>query len=221
MTNIIIPYRNRENHLSYFLNNTYPLIKKYIPDSNLVIVEQADDKLFNRGKLINVGFLEFKNDYIIIQDVDTNPIENIVKDLYTLNESILGIYTSICDTLGGIIKISSEDFKKINGFHNDYWGWGCEDKNLQNRAEFFNIKIRKTNVSHTEDDKNFIIFDDVNDRVTDNPNVKEYKDYREFQMISEEEKLNSIMSSGLNNIEYEVIDRQFVEDGLIKIKVKL
>ena len=31
-TILIIPYRDREEHLKYFKNNAIPLLKKYIPD---------------------------------------------------------------------------------------------------------------------------------------------------------------------------------------------
>ena len=56
MNIIIIPYRNRESHLKYFLNNTFPLLKKHLKELKVVIIEQTNDKLFNRGKLLNIGY---------------------------------------------------------------------------------------------------------------------------------------------------------------------
>ena len=55
MSLIIIPYREREEHLKYFIENTYPLIKKYMEGVRVVIIEQTSDKFFNRGKLLNIG----------------------------------------------------------------------------------------------------------------------------------------------------------------------
>ncbi len=53
---IIIPYRNREKHLKYYLENTVPLLQKHIPNGKVVIVEQDwNNKLFNRGCLLNIG----------------------------------------------------------------------------------------------------------------------------------------------------------------------
>ena len=35
---IIIPFRNRDTHLEYFINNTVPLIQKYLPNSKVVVI---------------------------------------------------------------------------------------------------------------------------------------------------------------------------------------
>ena len=58
---IIIPFRNRDTHLEYFINNTVPLIQKYLPNSKVVVIEQNEGKLFNRGMLLNIGFKEYEN----------------------------------------------------------------------------------------------------------------------------------------------------------------
>lgn len=52
--------------------------------------------------------------------------------------------------MGGIIKIRNEDIHTISGFPNDIWGWGAEDKALQNRAEFYGVKILKNLMNDKE-----------------------------------------------------------------------
>lgn len=38
------------------------------------------------------------------------------------------------DTLfGGVVMFKKEDFLKVNGFSNVFWGWGGEDDNLYQR----------------------------------------------------------------------------------------
>jgi hypothetical protein len=66
---IIIPYRAREPHIKYYLENTVPLLRKHMPNSKVIVVEQDwNNKLFNRGKLINIGVKEYENNHI--KDLD-------------------------------------------------------------------------------------------------------------------------------------------------------
>jgi len=55
MNLIIIPYRNRQDHLKTFLESV-PEFKKHLSNFKLLVVEQTKGKEFNRGKLLNVGF---------------------------------------------------------------------------------------------------------------------------------------------------------------------
>lgn len=43
-TIIVIPYRNRERHLKYFIDNSIPLLKKHMDNMKVVIVEQTQGK---------------------------------------------------------------------------------------------------------------------------------------------------------------------------------
>ena len=110
-----------------------PLLKKHLPNSKVVVVEQNEGKLFNRGAILNVVFKEYENKtkYFITHDVDLNPTEKCITKYYAKevkNSDIIGIYTSIWNTLGGIIKVKNDTIYKINGFPNDILGWGTEDK---------------------------------------------------------------------------------------------
>ena len=77
---IIIPYRNREEHLKRILPHLVTFFERdrfarAIP-YEVHIVEQAPGKLFNRGALINAGFaLAHRNaDYVVLHDVDYLPV---------------------------------------------------------------------------------------------------------------------------------------------------
>ena len=58
---IIIPYRNRKEHLKLFIKDVIPLFEKYLKPFKVVVVEQEEGKLFNRGMLLNIGFNEYKD----------------------------------------------------------------------------------------------------------------------------------------------------------------
>ena len=73
---IIIPYRDRKNHLDEFIPYMNKFLKTNIQNEfNIIVVEQANDNLFNRGSLINIGFDLEKNNctYIAPHDVDLLP----------------------------------------------------------------------------------------------------------------------------------------------------
>jgi hypothetical protein len=226
-TNIIaVPYRNRETHLEYFIQNTVPLIQEYLPNSRVVVIEQTNEKLFNRGKLLNVAFKEYesKTKYFFTHDIDINPTKKCIEEFYSkdvTNTEVLGIYTSICDTLGGIIKVQNEIIHLINGFPNDIWGWGAEDKALQNRSEYFNIKKITTMTNNKEYPDYLKRFNDINDRVTKNNSKNINKYDKMFKQKNKDEQYIMIFESGLNNIEYKIIERKMIHDIVEIIKVDI
>lgn len=45
--------------------------------------------------------------------------------------------------IGGAVAFSAEDFRKINGFPNTFWGWGGEDDEMYKRmTEVGRVSIR-------------------------------------------------------------------------------
>ena len=223
---IAVPFRNRDVHLEYFIKNTVPLLQEHLPNSKVVVVEQNTGKLFNRGTLLNVAFKEYENKtkHFFTHDVDINPTKKCVEEHYIKEVSdsdVLGIYTSQCDTLGGIIKMKNSTIHKINGFPNDIWGWGTEDKALQNRAEYYNIK-KITNLTNKVEHPLYILrFYDVNDRERQNLSQNTNKHYTKFKTLNNEKKLQEIMSSGLNNLKYTILERKMIHDIVELIKVDI
>jgi len=223
---IVVPYRNRETHMKYFIENSVPLFQQYLPNTLVLIVEQNEGKLFNRGALLNIGFKEYdyKTEYFFTHDIDINPTKKFVQEYYSKHvdsSNILGLYTSVCDTLGGIIKLKNEVINKINGFPNDVWGWGSEDKALQNRSEYFKIKKSTFLLNNEQQPQYLTRFDDINDRDTKNISKNINKHYHHFKTLNDEEKLKEIMNSGLSNLDYKVIDRKKIHDIVEWIKVDI
>jgi len=137
---IVIPYRNREEHLKIFLK----IIKRKINVSNydILIVEQDNQKPFNRAKLLNIGFdlKKDESDYFCFHDVDMMPeeadysyVEQPTHGLHAIKH--LGYRLSIHSYYGGVNYFNKEDFIKINGYSNEFWGWGGEDNDLLSRVK--------------------------------------------------------------------------------------
>lgn len=223
-TIIIIPYRNREKHLSYFLENSIPKLNSIIPNLEVIIVEQTEGKKFNRGATINIGYDYYKNTdfYYITQDVDVNPIIKEAVDFYGSeieDNHFLGIYSD-GETLGGVVKFKGSTFHKINGFPNNYWGWGHEDKELQNRAVFYNCKIKKLIKYHEYDIKKkyFKIFEDEHIR---EESGKWSEAYRNFDLYTPDKKNNNIKNNGLSSLKYKIINEVEIQPNIKKITVEI
>lgn len=210
---IIIPYRNRPRQLQYFLSHSVPLIQTHLPKTRVVVVEQNEGKLFNRGCLLNIGFTEYKNrtKYFITHDVDINPTPLFLQKYNSEvpPNNVMGLFTSVHNTLGGIIKISTNNIFKVNGFPNDIWGWGAEDSVLQDRTRFYNITKTTFLVSDKTNKKRYLTrFNDVHDRIKTYhlQNLRKY--HSGFGKRTKSEQIALIKSSGLNNIKYNIKERK-------------
>ena len=132
---IIVPYRDnkfqdREKQLKKFI--------EYYSKYNILIIEQNDDdKKFNRGYLLNIGFdfatksLKYSNiTCVVFHDVDLIVDYNIVDTYYGntdypiihLGRLIKDYYSdTFVNFLGGVIKFNNDVFSKINGFPNNFY----------------------------------------------------------------------------------------------------
>lgn len=223
---IIVPFRKRESHMELFIRDAVPLFRKYLAPVKVVIVEQSDDgQLFNRGQVINIGFNEYKNQtrFMYTHDIDIYPTEECVREIYTKipTTDIMGIYTSCWNTLGGIVKMDVRTYEDINGFPNTYWGWGVEDKALQNRAETYKKTISKNilnNDPHRHDF--FTIKNDINDAIRSNDfHFRTDFEYNVFHRLAESDRLYCVRASGLNTLKYSVIERLELEPDVELVKV--
>ncbi|XP_033730776.1 beta-1,4-galactosyltransferase 6-like, partial [Pecten maximus] len=74
---IVIPYRNREQHLRTVLFNLHLLLGTQQIDYGIFVIEQAGQNTFNRGALMNIGFAEAIKTYnytcFVFHDVDLVP----------------------------------------------------------------------------------------------------------------------------------------------------
>ena len=116
---------------------------------------QADSLRFNRGKLLNVGFIEAMKDYawdcFVFHDVDLLPEDD--RNLYScpgLQPRHMSVavskwqyklpYNSI---FGGVVAINTKLFRRLNGFSNSFWGWGGEDDDMAARIKMLKLKVER------------------------------------------------------------------------------
>ena len=142
----IIPFRNRHENLDETING----LKKYIQYQNLeadiCVIEQNQFGNWNKGMTCNCGFDILKNhyQYFIFNDADTYP-QLTNKFIYPSKNEINHIYGyDYC--LGGIFSCDKNTFIKINGFNNNFFNWGREDRDLEDRCVKHNVNINRSNL---------------------------------------------------------------------------
>ena len=145
---IVVPYRNRFEQLQEFKREIKKYLKRKKIPHEIFVVQQDDAKLFNRGMLLNIGYTYAKNsqcDYVVFHDVDMLPFRvdysysDIPIHLATRFKNISR--TTFEEYFGGVTMFPMEQFEKINGYSNKYWGWGYEDTDLLYRCIKNNLKL--------------------------------------------------------------------------------
>ncbi|KAG8454688.1 hypothetical protein GDO86_001056 [Hymenochirus boettgeri] len=151
---LIIPFRDRDSHLRNWLYYMHPFLKAQQADYGIYVVEQSEGSMFNRAKLMNVGYVLASNDYdyncFIFTDVDIIPMDQ--RNLYRCSSNpkhmanALDKFNFILpypNLFGGIVAFTKEQFTKVNGFSNMFWGWGGEDDELYQRVVAVGMKVER------------------------------------------------------------------------------
>ena len=120
---VIVPYRNRPEQLETFKKRLTRYLKRNDIPFELIIVNQDDAKLFNRGMLLNIGFKYAEKlgcDYVVFHDIDMIPVHVD----YTYSNHPLHLATGFKENVGdkpreifdeyfgGVTLFPIEDFKE-------------------------------------------------------------------------------------------------------------
>ncbi len=218
---ILVPFREqleqkRGEQLKKFISH----IHRYHPDWIVLIIEQSDDgKKFNRGALLNVGTKlseQMGSKYVIFHDVDLLPLMKIVPYYTGIPEKpihIAKVWTSKYDSpsfLGGVLSMTISDVKKINGFPNQFWGWGGEDDALRYRLNHFKINVYQP----TMRGEGYKELTHVDTR-----SIKELKNMQKWEDMDEEKK--HIGKDGYKQVKYDILATEDLTNNIKKITVQL
>ncbi|XP_070784294.1 beta-1,4-galactosyltransferase 2-like [Enoplosus armatus] len=151
---IIIPFRNRHEHLNHWLYYLHPILMRQQLDYGVYVINQDGEGVFNRAKLMNAGYVEALKEYdyecFVFSDIDLVPIDD--RNLYRCfnNPRHLAVAMDKFNFrlpyntyFGGVSSLSKEQYLKINGFPNTYWGWGGEDDDIYRRIFFRGMSISR------------------------------------------------------------------------------
>ncbi|GIY50255.1 beta-1,4-N-acetylgalactosaminyltransferase bre-4 [Caerostris extrusa] len=149
---LIIPYRDRTEHLATLLHTLHPLLQRQRLEYRVYVVEQYGNDTFNKGVLMNAGAREALRDTdfhcFVFHDVDMIPEDD--RNLYScplmprhLSVAVDKFNYTLPYTLlvGGVFSIRLEHFLAVNGYSNLYWGWGGEDDDMAYRIKYRKLEI--------------------------------------------------------------------------------
>lgn len=223
---IIVPYRdlhpaqNRAKHLHAFIPHMKSFLAELvtsnkIQDFHIYIIEQSNDqRKFNRGKLLNIGF-DFalkrsekhppRHTIFIFHDVDLLPQANLRNWYATFPTKPIHIarvwdrYSNNTKYFGGIVSFSESDMKRINGYPNTFWGWGGEDDEMQKRLETLNIQWDAPSEGSIVDLENM----SLSTKLGFLKQNKEWKCMVKWEALEEHEQ--TWEQNGLNNLSYDIL----------------
>ncbi|XP_062841573.1 beta-1,4-galactosyltransferase 3 [Trichomycterus rosablanca] len=205
-TAIIIPHRSRESHLKYLLYYLHPFLQRQQLNYGIYVIHQAGNYTFNRAKLMNIGFREAMReedwDCLFYHDVDLIPEDDrntYVCDRNPKHAAIamdkFGYKLPYKGYFGGVSALSPLHYLKMNGFPNNYWGWGGEDDDIGIRVSLAGMTISRPSlkvgrykmIKHKLDQGNEV-----------NP--------KRFSLLAKTQKTWKL--DGMNSVQYEVVSRE-------------
>ena len=151
---IVVPYRDRWDHLKLLLHYLLPILKRQQIHFRIFVVEQHGKGSFNKGRIMNAAFLEaakvFDFRCVIFHDVDMVSVDD--RNMYTCADNPKHMSCAIDkfhyvlfyeNLVGGVLAFRKDHFKLVNGYSNAYWGWGGEDDEMAERIKDKGLKIHR------------------------------------------------------------------------------
>ncbi|MCP9261280.1 hypothetical protein DINM_004657 [Dirofilaria immitis] len=153
---IIIPFRDRQTHLTRLLDFLFPILKYQNLDFRFIVTEQYGKELFNKGRLMNAAFCfaeKLKVDCVIFHDVDMFPTDDRINYDCPNTPRHIGAYVNTLgyklmytEIVGGVLAIRMDHFRAVNGYSNEFWGWGGEDDDMGMRILTLNMTIERPDI---------------------------------------------------------------------------
>ncbi|XP_059097439.1 beta-1,4-galactosyltransferase 4-like [Tigriopus californicus] len=213
---IVVPYRNRKAQLALFLEHMHPILKRQQLDYGIYVVNQADSNEFNRAMLFNVGFVEALKeanwDCFIFHDVDLLPEDD--RNLYTCPDTPRHMSVAVNTfkyelpypgIFGGVIALTKSHILTVNGFSNQFWGWGGEDDDMANRVTHNRITVSRYKPAIA--------------RYTMAKHKKEKPSEQGVEILKNGRKY--FHTDGLNNLQYDLVSKkQFLLYTSISVALK-
>lgn len=152
---VLVPIRNAFDELLVFLPKLTSFLTQHRIPFRIFLINQVDEFRFNRGALLNVGYLHVRGDfdYVILHDVDVYPVKMNVSYEYPGDDEVFHVIphylhpsrdVNYVDYLGCILAVPNDIYEKVDGISNSFWGWGGEDDDFSTVLRKAKVNIRRT-----------------------------------------------------------------------------
>jgi hypothetical protein len=225
----------RERERKLFISLMNRLLEPYYTFHIYIIEQSQDGNEFNIGKLKNIGF-ELANklsnkkfDSYIFTDIDLIPDYNLMQYLgkkvnFPISLAARGTRYESFNTrinqifLGGMLQFSKEIFEKINGYANNFWGWGGEDQDFLTRLsinKIYTVGYPKTGI---------VIDNEENEKMVSINNFHQKKPDLKIDEFKYEKLFTSIKywsKNGLSELNYDILKTSEINKTTTQILVDL
>ncbi|KAK8380698.1 hypothetical protein O3P69_007966 [Scylla paramamosain] len=151
---VVLPYRDRLHHLIILLSWLHPILRRQQLEYSIYVAEQTGNATFNKGSIMNAGFIEAwqRSDAncFVFHDVDLLPEDD--RNMYScpphprhlsVGVDTLGYKLPYFLLVGGVLSVRGDQFLRLNGYSNMYWGWGGEDDDMGYRIKQSGLSITR------------------------------------------------------------------------------
>ena len=153
---LLVTYRDRAAHLNVWLRNIIPQLQFQRRAFTIVVAEQTNSAIFNKGVLYNAAVIGINktlpnfHDCFIYHDVDLLPeslctLYQCLPQPLHMSAEVEKLFYALPypDIAGGVLSVSSSAVVRFNGLSNAYFGWGGEDDNLYGRLEYSGFEMTR------------------------------------------------------------------------------
>ena len=196
---------------------------KHMGEYKIIVVEQSGTEKFNIGKLKNIGYdilRQYNFDNYVFTDIDLIPSYDLLHKYFKITEGMNTLahkgtrynYTHNI-FLGGCISCKGSVFESINGYSNNFWGWGGEDDNI-------GLRCIDKNITFYIPKKGFVI--DIEEKDGKTMDIQNKVLNVEKNKLKWELNVNfrNYETDGLNSLQYNILE-QTEKDNIIEVRVDI
>jgi hypothetical protein len=224
---IVVPYRDRAAHLEQFVPHLRAYFARDKADCHIpyrvLVVEQEPGLPFNRGALKNIGFRLGRDDgdYTCFHDIDYLPLWADYSPVpcptrivwygaenrpLAPGRSDLIMSHDLETFFGAVVLTPNRAFAAVDGYSNQFWGWGCEDSDLR-------LRYHKAGIATAIRKGTFVALDHDHDGCAADGNLSPAAVFNQALLDSKWAAGGGIAADGLSTLDFDIVDRRPLPDA--------